>query len=439
MSDTPQTDPQHFTQAVAELGEKQPVIVSTAIFNDKGVKIVEKGTAVNRGLYERLMQHKLSTPIENSVSSTPTVTTDTLRLSAEELMADIPFFGRMATDDKSRKLLLNTIGSLPLPSPMAFQLTIAREMRPELYLHLVRAALTAAWLAKTPMLSRFDVQMAAVAGLLHDIGMLHIDPLLLQPEQAVTREQRRQLYSHPLVSTALVERHHQYPKEVVRAIREHHECLDGSGYPRNLTGEAMSPLGKILSLTKVVAAMFAPGRVAPELRLSVLLRMNTHRYDNPLSLQVIGLLQPDTDLTLIGLTLLDDPGKRLLEIDGALKHWPASLTGDAKITPERREEIKRLGGHVSQISRALASVGAAPDQLALLGSEALDEGLQRELTLLTREAGWQLRTLGRQTRRRWKAEPGENFPDSLQAWLEEVDNVVAKIAGVETLGVSSGE
>ena len=170
MSDTPQTDPQHFTQAVAELGEKQPVIVSTAIFNDKGVKIVEKGTAVNRGLYERLMQHKLSTPIENSVSSTPTVTTETLRLSAEELMADIPFFGRMAPDDKSRKLLLNTIGSLPLPSSMAFQLTIAREMRPELYLHLVRAALTAAWLAKTPMLSRFDVQMTAVAGLLHDIG-----------------------------------------------------------------------------------------------------------------------------------------------------------------------------------------------------------------------------------------------------------------------------
>ena len=81
MSDTPQTDPQHFTQAVAELGEKQPVIVSTAIFNDKGVKIVEKVTAVKRGLYERLMQHKLSTPIENSVSSTPTVTTETLRPS----------------------------------------------------------------------------------------------------------------------------------------------------------------------------------------------------------------------------------------------------------------------------------------------------------------------------------------------------------------------
>ena len=77
--------------------------------------------------------------------------------------------------------------------------------------------------------------------------------------------------------------------------------------------------------------------------------------------------------------------------------------------------------------------------MTLLGSEALDEGLQRELTLLTREAGWQLRTLGRQTRRRWKAVPGENFPDLLQAWLEEVDNVVAKIAGVETLGVSSGE
>jgi len=369
---------------------------------------------------------------DKSENDPPTATAESLATSAAQVMTDIPFFARMAPDDKARKLMLDIIGTLPLPGPIAAQLTAARDTRPEVYQHLVRTALVAAWLSKTPLLSRYDVQMAAAAGMLHDIGMLHVDPVLLEPEKAASRDQRRQLYSHPLISTGLIEPHHQYPKEVVRAVREHHECLDGSGYPRNLTGDAMSPLGKILSLAKVVAAMFAPGRLAPELRLSVLLRMNTHRYDNALSLQVLALLQPESDITLIGMSLIDEPVKRLLDIDAALKPWPADLSGDASISPARRDEIKRLGSHVAQIHRALANVGAAPDQLALFGTEALDDALQREMTLLTREAGWQLRTLARQTRRRWKAEPGENFPGSLQAWLDGADAVVARIEGIET-------
>ncbi len=370
-------------------------------------------------------------PSDSQAVAAPPVTTETLRLSAQQILADIPFFTRMAPDDKSRQLLLDVIGSMPLPAPIAAQLTSARDKQPELYLHLVRTSLTAAWLARTPLLSRYDVQMAAVAGMLHDIGMLHVDPLLLESDKVASVEQRRQLYSHPLISIGLIEPHHQYPKEVVRAVREHHECLDGSGYPRNLMGDAISPLGKILSLAKVVAAMFASGKVAPELRLSVLLRMNTHRYDNSMSLQVIGMLQPEADVTVVGLTLLDDPVKRLLAIDDALKRWPAGLAADPQVTPARRDEVRRLGGHVAQIHRALANVGAAPEQLELLGNEVLDDALQREMTLLTREAGWQLRTLARQTRRRWNAGPGENFPDSLQTWLDNVDTVVAGISGSE--------
>jgi HD domain len=362
----------------------------------------------------------------------PTVTTEALKLSAKAVLTDIAFFARMAPDDKTRNLLLNAIETMPLPAPMALQLTTARDTRPDVYSHLIRTALTAAWLSRTPLMSRFDVQMAAAAGMLHDIGMLHVDTLLLLPEHVLNRDQRRQLYSHPLMSVTLIEPHLQYPKEVVRAIREHHECLDGSGYPRNLAGDAISPLGKILSLSKVVAAMFAPGRVAPELRLSVLLRMNTHRYDNTMALQIIGLLRHEPDAAAAGLALLDNPMKQLLAIDHALGQWPAGLSTRPELPPVRRDEIARLGSHVSQIQRALANVGAAPDQLAQLGSDALDISLQQEMTLLTREAGWQLRTLARQTRRRWQAEPGEMFPDALQVWLDSVDTVVAGITGVET-------
>ncbi len=430
---------QYFTQAVAELGEKQPVIANCAIFNANGLKIADKGTTINLGLYERLMQHKLSAPIENCVSSKNSVSGETLRVSAEAILNAIPFFARMAPDSKSRNLLLDAIEAIPLPTPIAFQLTIARDVYPKIYLQLIRTALTAGWLTKTPVLSRFDVNIACAAGMLHDIGMLHVDPLFLSRQHTLSSDQQRQLYSHPLVSTMLIERHHQYPKEVVRAVREHHEYMDGSGYPRHLVGDAISPLGKLLSLAKVVAAMFAPDRDAPELRLSVLLRMNTDRYDNTLALQIIGLLQSPADRMTIKLEHLAEPMQLLLDIDEALGQGSAELAKNSNCSAARREGLELIAVQLQKTQRAMAEVGAAPEQLAYLGSETLDTNLLNEMTLITREAGWQLRTAARQTRIRWRAVSGETYPTALQAWLDCVDAVIAKIGGFETIDKVSAE
>lgn len=419
------TDSQYFTRTVTELGEARPVLASRAIFNVQGTKIIDKGARINLGLYERLMQHQLSEPLEDSVTSAPAVTGAVLRSGAEEILDSSPFFTRMAGEPKARSTLLDAVAKVPLPDPMAFQLTLAREVRPALYQQALCAALTAAWLAQVPLGSRFDLSMAAAAGLLHDIGMLHVDPSLLQPGGHLSREQRRQLYSHPLVSQALMERHHEYPKEVVRAVLEHHEYLDGSGYPRNLAGAALSGLGRILSLTEVITAMFAPGRRAPELRLSVILRMNWHRYDETLVLKVMQLIKPECDAQGGGVVLLPDPVGRLREIDRLITGWPADLQRSAGLGANRREGLERLAGQVAQLCRTLATVGVTPDQLAHLGSEPLDSLLQQELTLIAAEAAWQLRALARQTRRRWRLVQDEQYPEALLQWLEQVDALVA--------------
>ena len=423
------SDQQHFAKAVAQLGETHDVISSQAIFNAHGVKIVDKGVAINLRLYERLMEHKLSVPLEDSVTSDSCVSGETLRQSADVIMRDTPFFGRMANDEKARKLLLNVIETVPLPDAVALQLTVAHDLRPEIYLHLVRTALIAAWLAKTAAVLRFDLGMAAAGGLLHDIGMLHVDPLLLQPERRLNRDQRRQLYSHPLLSTALVERHHQYAREVVRAVGEHHECLDGSGYPRNLTGDAISTLGRILSLSQAVASMFAPGRSAPELRLSVLLRMTIGRYDSALARQVMALLRPELDVMSAEITLLRDPIAALRDIDALLCQWPLAMPEALNLAPARRQALDLVAGRSAQMRRVLAGVGAVPEQLDQLGSAALDDNLQTELTLMTQEAIWQLRTLAREARRRWRAQAGEEFPPVFAAWLDRVDDLVAEVSG----------
>jgi HD-GYP domain-containing protein (c-di-GMP phosphodiesterase class II) len=430
MTDSPE-DPRHFTKAVTQLGEQRDLVTASAIFNSQGVKVLDKGVAVNKSLYQRLTQHKLSAPLEDSVTSPDAVNGESLKQTAMSIMEDVPFFGRLAPDPASRKLLLNVMETLPLPEAMAFQLTVARDVRPEVYLNLVRTALVSIWLAKSQatLLSRFDLGMAGAAGLLHDIGMLHVDPILLQGTQKLNREQRRQLYSHPLVSTTLVERHHQYSREVIRAVSEHQEYLDGSGYPRNLVGESMSPLGRVVSLAQVVAAMFSPNRNAPEMQLSVLLRMNTHRYDPTMSMQILSLVQPQLDVLSAAIELIDDPVQLLGEIDAILARLPLDLDKDPSMNTNLRDALVTVARHGAKLRRSLAGVGAVPDQLAQLGDSVQDEAVRTELTMLTREACWQLRTLGREARRRCREVPDEAYPALLLSWLDDVDALVAKLSG----------
>jgi hypothetical protein len=420
-------NPDYFTKAVTELGEKRPVVTTEAIFNDRGVKILEKGVAVNASLYDRLIAHKLPVPIEQSVSSTPTITGPVLRAHAEQAMAEVPFFERIGADAKHRSLLLDSLEKLTLPEPMAFQLLLANEVRPALFRHSVQMALFAGWMSLTPVVSRYDVGMAAAAGLLHDIGMLHLDPLLLNPEDAITREQRRQLYSHPLVSTVLMERHHEYPRELLRAVKEHHEFLDGSGYPRHLQGDAIGPLGRILSLGELVTSMLESGRDAPEMRLWVQLRMNKHRYDAALVARVQQHLRPQNELTGEGLVLLEDPVGRLQEINATVSDWPAAALQGLPLSDARREGMAAVLVQASQLRRTLATVGVADLQLAQLGGETLDDALRLELSLLAQEALWQLRTLTRQTKRRWRLGDEPGYPAPLQAWLDRADTLVDKL------------
>lgn len=191
----------------------------------------------------------------------------------------------------------------------------------------------------------------------------------------------------------------------------------------------MSPLGRMVSLAQVVAAMFAPGRNAPEMQLSVLLRMNTHRYDPVMSMQILTLVQPELDVLSAAIELIDDPVELLGEIDALLARLPLDLGNDPAVSAARRDALATVAEHGAKLRRSLAGVGAVPDQLSQLGDSVKDESVQTELTLLTREASWQMRTLARETRRRWREQPDDDFPATLRDWLDDMDAFVAKMAG----------
>lgn len=417
-------DARHFARAVTELGERRPVVARSAIYNAQGLKIIDKGVAIDARLYDRLTQHQLRTPLDECLDSEPAVGGARLRDDARALAAQDRFCAAMVADLKGAETLFEELALVPLPRPIAFQLTVLRETQPELWQHALRSALAAGWLAARSGLARYDQRLLAAGGLLHDLGMLHLDPVLLRPQVQLAREQRRQLYTHPLVTVMLLERHHDYPKELLRAVLEHHEALDGSGYPRNVAGAELSPWGRVLALTELVTAMTADGREAPALRLSLALRMTAPRHDPALAREVMRLVAPLREPAPPAGA--GDAAGDLRRIEQLLGGWRAAAGAAGALPAARRTAVERVTELCDGELKALTASGATAAQLAMLGDAASDVEGAGELALIAREAAWQLRAVTRQARRRWQLAAGEAFPPPLQAWLDEAEALCAR-------------
>ncbi len=409
-------DPKHYLLAVTRLHRKRPVVTTRAVYNVQGVKLLDQGVGVDERLYERLTQHRLLQPVDECLASEPAVTGRVLREVAQEALQRWDFFARMLAAAKTREVVLHALESTPLPAPVAFSLTLARENYPALFDHSVLAAITAGYLVWTPVASRHDVAVAVAAGLLHDLGMLYADPVLWQPEHRLNSEQRRQLYAHPVTGALLAERHHEYPKDVVRAILEHHELLDGSGYPRALRAKAIGPLGRVLAVAEVTTAMFKCESDPPELRLSLALRMNRDRYDATLLSDIVRLLEPGVREALARVPCRGDALPRLRELADVLGQWREVAACTGLPDEQARTAVARTQEQVDRVLRSMAGAGVSAEQLAWLSRESIDDAVAAELTLVGREAAWQARAVVRFLRRQWRPSRGVPLTPAIDAW-----------------------
>ncbi|MGQ0714301.1 MAG: HD-GYP domain-containing protein [Gemmatimonadaceae bacterium] len=112
--------------------------------------------------------------------------------------------------------------------------------------HSHRAATLAASIAEVLGLDSDVVEAVRLAGRLHDVGMIGIRETVLHKPGALTAEEYAHVKDHVRISMEILAplRHFRVALEYVR---DHHERVDGSGYPRGLKRDAISIGGRILA------------------------------------------------------------------------------------------------------------------------------------------------------------------------------------------------
>ena len=75
---------------------------------------------------------------------------------------------------------------VPLNPAIAFKLTVMRETQPELFKHSLYVALVSTYIGIKLQSNKYQLTDLATAALLHDIGILHMDPKLLERDHKMT-------------------------------------------------------------------------------------------------------------------------------------------------------------------------------------------------------------------------------------------------------------
>lgn len=343
-----QTANPHALAVILEASETRSIIAARDIFDVHGMKLWARDQPVTQDLQRKLMDRALRQPLEACLVAEDGVTTDTLRASLQRLLdAQGPLAPLLHAHAEA---LQQGIGAVQLHPVVQLLLSACESARPAVFQHAVEAMAVAGALMHAQVQSRGaeprQVAVAMTAGLLHDIGEMYISPEFGEADAAHALDVAtyRQLVVHPHIGQLLLSQLTDCPKDIVRAVAEHHEHLDGSGFPHCLQGEQISPLGRLLSVTEMaLMALRQPG--ANLHHASVALRVVPGEFDEHLGGPLAAAARVVAPMTTRQST--EDLLHHLAQLDFALQGALNRL--DTVLPPDASEGLQRaaaLGRHL---------------------------------------------------------------------------------------------
>ncbi|MAZ65837.1 MAG: hypothetical protein CMF25_01875 [Kangiellaceae bacterium] len=394
-----------YVDHLSKVNERNSVVATEDVRNKNGVLLVAKGMRISASTASKLIKHKLSKPIEYSVNVENHV-------NSKRIFDSVLAFNANHSDLKALFESLNLgrgfesdLGFLQQYPVVMQKLTVLKERLPRDY----DKALFCCWFgyAIAKRLNSADASpiATAVTGLLHDVGMLHIDPNILNKEGELSPEEWRTIQSHTLIGELFLKEITSLPHVVPKAVAQHHERCDGGGYPRGLFGNKMTLVGQIVALCdSLYAIRFNPKNQHQSLKeLISVVQINLGLHFKEIEQAAISLIReaelptppPNTSVEKIVPYL-----KKMVKLLSAWS-WAMPIISStipletkskalrsARILSGRLSEIIEQSGMVTEgIERWIHIVGESP-------AEASVEEMQ-DLSNMYREFNWRCRELKR--------------------------------------------
>ncbi len=395
-------NPHYLNHVVATAATRQ-VQTSEDVYSAQGIKLLAKGATIDASTRDRLLAHKLQKPLEDCVQVVDGVVPELFGPLAEQLQDEQPLLRTLCAHPRAQPVAA-TLSSLRLSMQVQSLLTVYCNYQGDRLSHSVGVAMLTLALARRLLPDQIDRhRQLALAGLLHDVGELYIDPGYLVRGTALQPDQWRHIVSHPVIGHRVLFDMPGAGPAVAEAVLNHHERLDGFGYPRGLVEDQVPLDGQILAVAEWLMALIESGSGALA-RASVASKLIPGEF-SPSLLEAINAAargSGELDAWLQSLQPLGQMSEEFERVRAALQRFQSLRTWlDHRITSSGvalREVLQQGLRRMLRIQASFYSSGL--DSLPaedLQNDEALEPELKQELAALIGEFGWRLRELERET------------------------------------------
>lgn len=121
--------------------------------------------------------------------------------------------------------------------------------------HSINVSLIASMLGKWLGYEHHHLKKLSIAGLLHDLGKSKIPIAILNKPAALSAEEFQVMKQHAYYSYDILKNNAAFDSDMLLPILQHHERVDGSGYPMGVKGDKIHPFAKIIAIADVFDAM----------------------------------------------------------------------------------------------------------------------------------------------------------------------------------------
>jgi HD-GYP domain-containing protein (c-di-GMP phosphodiesterase class II) len=234
------------------------------------------------------------------------------------------YFHRLNKRDIQENILLVKDISASLSKNLPALVWLTRIKHEDKYTaeHCMNVCILSMGLASALGWNQTKAAQVGVAGLLHDLGKIDIDPVVLNKPGRLTKEEFELLKTHPMNGYVRLKNEPDLPPQVLAGILHHHERPDGKGYPKGLSDFQIDDMAKLIAIVDAYDAITSD-RVYQKARshheaMSILWTMRGTQFDHAMVerfIQFLGWVTPGAIVELstgdIGVVVQALEGQRL--------------------------------------------------------------------------------------------------------------------------------
>lgn len=162
--------------------------------------------------------------------------------------------------------------------------------------HCLRVGILAITFGKYLQLERDQLELVGLCGMLHDVGKMHIPTHILNKATPLTQQEFDTIKEHTVLGHNYLASHADLQPEVQQAAHNHHEHIDGQGYPRQVSQDELSLFDRMIAIVDSYDAMtsdrcYRLGMPASQ-AVSILYNEQHQHYDSQLVqlfIQMVGI------------------------------------------------------------------------------------------------------------------------------------------------------